>query len=275
VTADVEYRAFAPELEVRSGGDGRVVEGIAVPYNRAQRINDRLTESFVPGAFNHQLRAGYRNPLFRDHQAHGGVLIGRAIELRDDPAGLVGRWRVARTAAGDETLELIRERCLDQLSIGFREGQNRQGPNGEVQRVKAHLVETAVVINGAYGDGAAVTGVRSAACPTCGHRSVVDDNESPAVRNDELASLILAGLEYRSQSNLDNTDEGRRLWRYWLGEGAAKWVSAAHPYTALVTALTAAGVPATSVNGLAANLFREKFGMWPGERKGSNPAGRG
>lgn len=96
-----------------------------------------------------------------------------------------------------------------------------------------------------------------------------------------LASLPVLQLDpetgdVRSQSNLDNTPEGRKLWRYWTkGPGRAKWAGSAHPYTALVRALRAAGVPERSVKGLAANMFKAVFGIWPGERKGKNPVGKG
>lgn len=168
MTATTLHRAFSPDLEVRSaaqGGDGRTVVGIAVPYGRAQRIDARLVEQFAPGAFNAQLRGhvpAHRVAFAREHLALGGALIGRAVLLRDDPAGLYGEFRVSPTAAGDETLELVRDGCLDELSIGFREGQNRRLADGTIERVTASLLEVAVVLAGAYGRGALATGVRTA-----------------------------------------------------------------------------------------------------------------
>jgi hypothetical protein len=71
-----------------------------------------------------------------------------------------------------------------------------------------------------------------------------------------------------SQSNLDNTPAGKRLFLYWSsGEGLKKWIGAAHPYTALVNALRKAGVPERSVHGLAGNIFREATGHFPGQRE--------
>lgn len=67
-----------------------------------------------------------------------------------------------------------------------------------------------------------------------------------------------------------------QLWEYWTkGKGLAKWVGSPHPYTALTAALLAAGVPAHSVHGLAANIFHGVKGYWPSERQGANPAGKG
>lgn len=166
-------RAYAPQLEIRAagkGGDGRTVEGIAVPYGVPQRIDSTLVEQFARGAFNHQLSAPHRVRFTREHMGMwGGSLIGRAVELRDDAAGLWGAWRVSATPTGDETLTLIEDGVLEQLSIGFRERKNgnRLLADGTIERTRADLVEVAVVLEGAYGRNAVATGVRSTGC-TCG-----------------------------------------------------------------------------------------------------------
>ncbi|MHA6626889.1 HK97 family phage prohead protease [Pseudonocardia sichuanensis] len=158
------YRTFLPELEIRAaskGGDGRTVEGIAVPYGRPQRIYDGLVEQFARGAFATQLSKPWRVRFTREHAMLGGALIGKAIELRDDAAGLWGAFRVSATPAGDETLTLIQDGVLDELSIGFREGRNRTLPDGTVERTRAHLTEVAVVLAGAYGQKAKVLATRA------------------------------------------------------------------------------------------------------------------
>jgi HK97 family phage prohead protease len=157
------FRSFEPDLEIRSSGDGRTVAGIAVPYNRAQVIDEHLTEMFVHGAFAHQIRAFHRVPFTAGHLQLGGTLIGKTVALREDAAGLYGEWRVSRTATGEETLELLRDGVLSQLSIGFREDKNRRGADGVTQRTRAHLREVAVVLEGAYGDRAKVSAVRQVA----------------------------------------------------------------------------------------------------------------
>ncbi len=85
--------------------------------------------------------------------------------MRDDAAGLYVELRASRTPVGDETLELVKDGALDQLSIMFRERQNRRLAGGVTERVKADLAEVAVVMQGAYGDLAAAVGVRSASMP--------------------------------------------------------------------------------------------------------------
>lgn len=163
--SETMYRSFTPDLQVRSGGDGRTIYGIAVPYNAPVRIDDTLVEQFARGAFNHQMTKPSRVKFAREHALLGGTVIGAASAMRDDAAGLYVELRASRTPAGDETLELVKDGALDQLSIMFRERQNRRLAGGITERVKADLAEVAVVMAGAYGDLATAVGVRSASLP--------------------------------------------------------------------------------------------------------------
>ncbi|MEV6306475.1 HK97 family phage prohead protease [Actinoplanes sp. NPDC051861] len=161
----LETRQFVPaDLEVRSAGDGRTVHGIAVPFGIEQRINEHLVEQFDLGVFAHQVRAANRVRFSREHIDLGGSLIGATTMLREEAKGLYWEARASRTPLGDETLELIKDGALTHLSVAFRSrprGSVRL-PSGVVARRKADLIEVAVVLEGAYGDAARATGVRSA-----------------------------------------------------------------------------------------------------------------
>lgn len=170
MTTDLLMRTFEGGLELRSsnnGGDGRTVFGRAVPYGVPQHIYEGLTEEFVQGAFSHQLRAAHRVRAAREHVDLGGTLIGALRSLDDRADGLHFEARVSKTVVGDETLELINDRALNQVSIGFRErpNGNRRTSSNVLQRVSADLFELAFTMEGAYGDLAAVGGVRSAHRP--------------------------------------------------------------------------------------------------------------
>ena len=66
-----------------------------------------------------------------------------------------------------------------------------------------------------------------------------------------------------------------RLKRYWAyGAGRQKWINSPTPYRTL-RALLEKYVSPRVADGLAANIFHMATGMWPGERKGKNPAGPG
>jgi HK97 family phage prohead protease len=159
---EILTRSFeGQDLEIRSGGDGRTISGIAVPYNVEQRINANLIEVFRPGAFDAQLNAAHRVKFSREHMQLGGVLIGKATDLREDANGLYAEFRVSQTPAGDETLELIRDGVLTDLSIGFMAGQNSRSKSGVTERLSARLFEVSVVLEGAYGEAAAIQAVRA------------------------------------------------------------------------------------------------------------------
>ncbi len=161
MTTDM-YRSFNPDLQVRAGGDGRTIYGIAVPWRAPVRIDNSLVEQWAPGAFDHQAAKPNRIRAAREHIPLGGTLIGALTFMRNDAAGQYIEFRVSKTPVGDETLELVRDGALDQLSIGFRERQNRRLAGGITERIKADMFEVAVTMEGAFGELAAAAGVRSA-----------------------------------------------------------------------------------------------------------------
>lgn len=154
-------RSFTPDIEIRSGGDGRTVEGIVVPFGVAQYIDQSLTEQFASGAFDHQASAVSRIKFTRGHQSQGGVIIGRALAMGNDAAGLRMSFRISETVAGDETLALIKDGVLTDLSVGFRDSRHRRLPNGVIERTRADLFEVSSVSEGAYGESAQVLSVRN------------------------------------------------------------------------------------------------------------------
>ncbi len=190
-------RDFVADIEIRSDGTGRTVHGILVPYNTPARVSDggpSYEEMFVLGAFERDIEA--RNGDFRGvkflYQHNHDEPIGRAVELREDASGLFGAFRVAKTARGDEVLELLREGVLDSFSIGFRPVDPAPGDPikvGEpVVRTKASLRETSLVTFPAYA-GALVAGVRAIE-PEDLHGGIVvvaeaDTTEPDGVRTDQ------------------------------------------------------------------------------------------
>lgn len=193
---DTLYRAFTPhDIEVRSGGDGRIIHGIAVPWNKPYRIDARLVEQFAPGSANHQLRAANRIRFAREHLSQGGSLLGPTQLLRNDGAGLYFEARASKTPLGDETLELVRDGALRQLSVGFRERRNRNLPGGIIERVKADFTEIAVVLDGAYADDAVVTGVRSAVPAIGGEWGPEVDELGAGVVVEQERALALSAVD--------------------------------------------------------------------------------
>jgi uncharacterized protein len=156
------YRTLPAQLELRADDDGRRLEGIVVPYNVETRIGG-YTESFTLGAF---ADADPEHvPLFAPHpdRDRPSLPIGRAVELHEEPAGLLGAFRVSAVPAGDHVLELVRDGAVRGLSVGFVPlpgGDRWNRDRTRVERVRAHLVEVSVVPFPAYPD-AQITAVRA------------------------------------------------------------------------------------------------------------------
>ena len=155
-------RVAPAELDIR--GDGRTVYGIAVPFDRETMVNDGhgpYREVFRQGAFRKTIKEnGGRVKFLANHKRDSP--IGKAVKLHEDPAGLIGEFRVSNTRAGDEALELVRDGVYDSFSIGFAKvpGKDRESRDGLVERLEVKLREVSVLAFPAY-EGAVVSGVRS------------------------------------------------------------------------------------------------------------------
>lgn len=156
--SNIENRNYEVNLELRQEGDGRTIFGIAVPYNKEQRIGNNLIEVFRKGAFADVIKAAHRVKLLRGHGENN--VLGRATLLRETDNGLYAEFKVSKTREGDEALELVKDGALDQLSIGFMPIKNKKREDGVLERLKAHLAEVSLVTFGAYGELASVAGVR-------------------------------------------------------------------------------------------------------------------
>lgn len=176
-------RAFVSDIEVRSGGDGRTIHGVIVPFGVVARVSDggpAYNEMFQRGAFARTIQqAGSRVKLLSHHNARTNPL-GRASLLREDAVGLYGEFGVSKTAAGDEALELVRDGALDSFSVGFGAIQHRKEADVLV-RTEVKLREASLVTFPAY-DGALIGGVR------------LEDFDNI---DDLAARLIEAGYELR------------------------------------------------------------------------------
>lgn len=156
-------RAFASDLEVRSGGDGRTIHGIVVPFDRVAIVSDggpAYEEAFQRGAFAKTIaERGDRVKLLLHHNRTANPL-GRASLLREDSVGVYGEFRVSKTTAGDEAIELARDGAFDSFSVGFSPVKAEQR-SSVTWRTEVALREVSLVTFPAY-DGAIVGGVRMA-----------------------------------------------------------------------------------------------------------------
>jgi HK97 family phage prohead protease len=151
--------AHEAELAVRSE-DERLVDLRIVPWDVVGRTSDG-PERIRRGAFRGTRPDDVVLEAIGPHGNDAGVrLAGRAIELSERDDGQYGTFRVSRTAAGDELLELTRDRVYRNASAVFEPLRSRRASDGVIERELARLVRVGIVERGAYA-GAEVLAVRS------------------------------------------------------------------------------------------------------------------
>lgn len=152
----------------------RTIDVLAVPYEQEGVVEYRgeiWTESFERGAFAGLEKRPERIKAFRDHEpgAHNrgtskSGLVGKVTAFDPDrEEGLLGTVQIAKTALGDETLQLADEGILG-VSIGFAVRGSDQVLNRAThqRRIRRAFVDhLAFPDEGAY-PGAGVIGVRRA-----------------------------------------------------------------------------------------------------------------
>lgn len=162
---EILTRSFPAEIEA---GDGRTVEGLAVPYGVPADVEDfgkRYREVFEPGSFKRATTAANRLELLVEHRDDSLGVAGIGVSMEERTDGLHGSWRIYDGALGDLTLERVKAGALHGLSVGFRPlGPGRRLEDGTLVRTACHLEEVSLTRSPAYSK-ALVTAVRSAPNP--------------------------------------------------------------------------------------------------------------
>lgn len=103
-----------PVTEFSVDRDNRVIEGVAVPYG-AVGTKDGMAFRFDRGSLQWSADNPGRVKLMFPRHTTG---VGKAIQLKDTPAGLLARFKVGRGAEGDRALESAEDGVFDGFSIG-------------------------------------------------------------------------------------------------------------------------------------------------------------
>lgn len=150
-----EYAAIRA-AEVRD--DGRTLVLACVPIDRPAWVSDGgkpYREVFRPRAFRHVMAAPNRVELRYRHGTTGAP-FGFGVELREESDALVGTFRIAPSADGDQLLALVRDEQLTGVSVGYLAGESREtrdadGPLTERLNVR-QLAEVSLTNAPAYPD---------------------------------------------------------------------------------------------------------------------------
>ncbi|MFF0501622.1 HK97 family phage prohead protease [Nocardia aobensis] len=143
---------------------GRTIHGLAVPFGEVTEVRDSYgppyKETFVRGAFTRTIaERGNKLRLLAQHDGRS-FPIGTPVSLAETDAGLAVAFRLSRTSAANDALELVRDGTVTGFSIGFVPIRDRV-VDGVTQRLEVSLREVSLVAEPAYG-GAQVAGIRSA-----------------------------------------------------------------------------------------------------------------
>lgn len=139
-----------------SGNEGRILEGILVPYGQPTKVQDPggppYVEVFVPGAFKRQTAAAGRVQLRFEHRDGLTDRVGRGLELHERDEGLWGSFKVVDGVIGDHALALVDEGMVGGFSVGFADlaRLERRNEKGEVLRQRCHLADVSLVPEPAY-----------------------------------------------------------------------------------------------------------------------------
>jgi HK97 family phage prohead protease len=146
------------ELRATSPAEDGTFEGVASVFGEV----DMLGDAVAPGAFRKSLaahrRAGRQPLLLWMHDI--GAPIGRWLSITETAEGLKVKGKLTlATAKGREAYELLKERALDGLSIGFRTLQSARTKTGRMLQ-EVDLAEISLVALPALAS-ARVTSVKS------------------------------------------------------------------------------------------------------------------
>lgn len=166
----LEYRVATP-VGVRHLE--RVIDLIACPYNETARVFRRRQARWVDEEFDRGAFAGVSGDVFVNRAHDVERPLGRVIRFHPgDERGLRTELRIAKTAEGDDVLELADEGLLS-ASVGFAipaGGERWSEDRSRVKVTKALLEHIAMTADPAYTQ-ARVLAVRSNA-----------DGAAPSVR---------------------------------------------------------------------------------------------
>jgi phage head maturation protease len=113
-------------------GDGRTIEGIAVPYGEPVRGATAefglAVESFAPGAFRDAIASVARGERIPIVDRHDGEVVGYADRLWDSPEGLRYSGRLLGIDAARDFAARVAERVM-RVSIEFLPGEIRRAAN--------------------------------------------------------------------------------------------------------------------------------------------------
>lgn len=160
----VTFDAAADSGDLAADVAERTITGMVVPFGVAGGTSDGLM-TFSPGSITWHGDVG-RVKLLRAHDQDAP--LGRAVELAETDAGIVGTFSVAAGPEGDALLAQVGDGRRDGLSVGVfldaaTEARLRRAAAGQVVAAAGRLREVSAVTVPAFDDARATVGRQLAA----------------------------------------------------------------------------------------------------------------
>ena len=149
--------SIALDAAADDGTPKRTITGVAVPYGVAAQVTDGTLVRFEAGALPTD---GKAPKLFLYHSAERP--IGVVTERVDTPDGMMFAAKIAKTADGDEALELAQAGVLDSVSVGVNPTKFKYDKDGVMVVTAADWLELSMVPVPAF-SGAVITDVAASA----------------------------------------------------------------------------------------------------------------
>ena len=157
-------RRYYTNGERRVQGNSRIVTGYAAKFHKFSQDLGGWIEQIAPKTFSKTIKESDIKMLFNHDESN--VLARNkngTLELEEDEVGLRFKADIARTGPGNDLIELVRRKDVNQCSFGFRTIRDSwknldSTPERTLQEVV--LLDTSIVTFPAYLDTTANVGLR-------------------------------------------------------------------------------------------------------------------
>lgn len=108
-------------LELKADVDAREIRGYAATFGGLDSYDDTIIRGAFADTIQEKFRPADDYVKIRTLWNHNwDVPIGKPTALVEDEKGLAFTAKIAKTKAGDDVLELVRDKVIEEMSIGYR-----------------------------------------------------------------------------------------------------------------------------------------------------------
>lgn len=128
------------ELDSKSGA----ITGYASVFNNVDLQGDIVRPGAYAGSLSEHKRKGTKPKMFWQHNPREP--IGKWVKFAEDGKGLIAEGQLnLEVQRGREALALLKDECIDGLSVGFRPIKMEPDEKGRMQLLELGLVEVSIV----------------------------------------------------------------------------------------------------------------------------------